>query len=134
MSEETRYEINPLVTPEEVAGIFRAAGLRRPVEDMPRIAEMVEKANFNIGAYQGRRLVGFGRALTDFCYICYLSCLAVHPDCQRRGIGKGIIDLYRQELGEQVTILLLSAPEAMDYYGKIGFQKVGNAWYLPRKG
>jgi hypothetical protein len=35
-------------------------------------------------------------------------------------------------IGEQTMLLLLSAPEAMDYYPKIGFQKVENGWMIKR--
>lgn len=38
----------------------------------------------------------------------------------------------REHLGEEVMLLLLSAPAAMDYYPRIGFEKVDRAFYIPR--
>jgi hypothetical protein len=74
---------------EEVAEVFRRSGIRRPVDDIPRIARMVEHANLIVTARDNDRLVGIARALTDFCFCCYLSDLAVDRDYQRSGSGPG---------------------------------------------
>ena len=60
------------------------------------------------------RLVGFARSLTDFCFCCYLSDLAVDKACQGQGIGKRLIEETRTAAGgAQTTTLLLSAPTAI---------------------
>jgi GNAT superfamily N-acetyltransferase len=94
---------------------------------------MIENANLTLTAWDGERLVGIARTLTDFSYCCYLSDLAVHRDHQRKGIGKELVRRLREMLGDEVMILLLAAPEAMEYYPKIGFEKAENAWKVPRK-
>ena len=67
-------------------------------------------------ARQDGRLVGFARSLTDFCFCCYLSDLAVDKACQGQGIGKRLIEETRvQAGGEFTTTLLLSAPTAMTF-------------------
>jgi hypothetical protein len=35
---------------------------------------------------------------------------------------------------EEVSLLLLSAPEAMDYYPKLGFAKIDNGFVIRRRG
>lgn len=59
--------------------------------------------------------------------------LAVDRSYQKIGIGKALIDHVRKRLGEEVTILLLSAPEAKDYYKPSGFEWVENAWRISRR-
>jgi hypothetical protein len=39
----------------------------------------------------------------------------------------------QEAIGDETMLLLLSAPEADSYYPHIGFEKVNNAWQIPRK-
>lgn len=120
-------------TAEEVAEVFRASGIRRPVDDLERISNMITNANLIITARNHvGKLVGIARALTDFSYCCYLSDLAVDKDYQRKGIGQQLIEQVQKEIGEQSMLLLLAAPEAAEYYPLIGFEKSENAWIIKR--
>jgi len=127
------YCINGPLNPEAVATVLRGSGIRRPVDDVDRIRRMVEGGNLIVTAWDGERLVGIARALTDFSYCCYLSDLAVDKTYQRQGIGKELVRRVREEIGEESMLLLLSAPEAIEYYPKLGFEKVANAWIIHRQ-
>lgn len=119
--------------PAEVIEVFKSSGLKRPVEDLERISRMLQHANLTICARDTGRLVGIARALTDFCYCCYLSDLAVRKEYQRQGIGKELIKKVQEVVGDQTMLLLLSTPEADSYYPHIGFEKVNNAGQIPRQ-
>lgn len=130
------YRVNAPLTVGQVAELFRAcgpSGLRRPVNDVERLQKMIEHANLTLTAWDGEILAAMARALTDFSYCCYLSDLMVHRDYQRKGIGKELVRRLRAILGDEVMILLLAAPEAAEYYPKIGFEKAENAWKIARK-
>lgn len=126
------YHVNAPLQPEALAALFDKSGIRRPTGDLDRLRRMIDNASLTVTARDGERLVGIARALTDFCYCCYLSDLAVDCDYQHRGIGRALVDRVRAEIGEEAALLLLSAPEAMDYYPKIGFEAAGNAWIIKR--
>ena len=126
------YRTNYPVSAEAVAQLFRQSGIRRPVDDLDRIQQMIDHANLTITAWDGELMVGIGRSLTDFSFCCYLSDLAVDKDYQRQGIGKAIVAKTQEILGDDVMLLLLSAPEAMSYYPRIGFEKSDNAWIIQR--
>jgi len=127
------YEINRPLDAADVARLFNASTIRRPTGELPRIARMLEHGNLTVSAWDDGRLVGISRALTDFAYCCYLSDLAVDKAYQRHGIGREMIAITRREIGEQVALILLSAPEAMDYYPKVGFEKIENGYIVKRK-
>jgi predicted N-acetyltransferase YhbS len=127
------YRVNAPLNPESVAAVLRGSGIRRPVDDVDRIRRMVEGGNLIVTAWDGDRLVGIARALTDFSYCCYLSDLAVDAPYQRQGIGKELVRRVREAIGEESMLLLLSAPEAMEYYPKLGFEKATNAWIIHRR-
>ncbi len=128
------YFVNGEVQPEAVAELYRSSGIRRPYEDLARIEKMLTNANLTITAWDRERLVGIARSVTDFSYCCYLSDLAVDQGYQKRGIGKELIQQVKNQLSDEVALILLSAPGAMSYYPLVGFNKAENAWIVPRKG
>ena len=113
-----------------VIALYRAStlGERRPVDDRARMQQMLAHANLVVTAWDGPRLVGIARSLTDFAYCTYLSDLAVDLTYQRSGIGRELIRRTR-ELGGRATVLLFAAPAAVDYYPRIGFS-AGSGWLL----
>lgn len=127
------YSNDRRISPQQLAQVFRASGINRPVEDLPRMAAMLEHANVLISAWDGDRLVGVARGLSDFSYCCYLSDLAVDQAHQHAGIGRMLLERVRTVIGEQSMLLLLAAPSAMEYYPKVGFEAVPNGWIIKRK-
>jgi len=130
---EIVYKYNEPVKAEDVIQVFRNSGITRPIAQKERIQKMLDHANLILTAWDHNRLVGIARALTDFSYCCYLSDLAVDQDYQKSGIGKELIERIRKIIGEEVALILLSAPSAMDYYPKVGFDKVDNGFIIRRK-
>jgi predicted N-acetyltransferase YhbS len=122
---------NPLDL-DDVIDLYRAStlGERRPVGDRPRMAQMLRNANLVITAWDNDLLVGISRALSDFCYVTYLSDLAVRASHQRKGIGKELIRRTQAAAGQKALLLLLAAPAAEDYYPHIGFTHHPQAWTL----
>jgi predicted N-acetyltransferase YhbS len=94
--------------------ILQRSGLaeRRPVGDMVRLERMLQAYNLIITAY--------------------LADLAVTADMQRCGIGRRLVDLARAMVGPQVTLILLSAPAAVDYYPKIGMERFKDCFIFRR--
>lgn len=94
---------------------------------------MFSNADLVFSAWHEGKLVGVCRALTDFSYCCYLSDLAVDKAFQKHGIGRELIARLRLAIGEEVALVLLSAPEATAYYPKVGFEKIDNGFIIKRK-
>lgn len=126
------YKINAPLEAAEVAEIFKSSGIKRPVDDLNRISKMIANADVLVSAWDGENPVGIARAITDDVYCCYLSDLAVRMDYQKMGIGKELVNVLKGHLGEEVMLLLLAAPSAMEYYPKIGFNKLDCAYIIER--
>lgn len=94
---------------------------------------MYTHANLVVSAWENDQLIGVARSLTDFCYCCYLSDLAVHKTYQNQGIGRELIELTRREIGPESMLLLIAAPSAVDYYPKLKMDKVAHGFIYPRK-
>jgi len=126
------YRRNFPLESADVAALFDASGIRRPTNDLARIERMFTHANLAFSAWCEDKLVGVCRALTDFSYCCYLSDLAVDKAYQHHGIGRELISRVRDTIGDEVALILLSAPEAMAYYPKVGFEKIENGFIIKR--
>lgn len=119
---------------DAVIELYRTStlGERRPVDDRARMTLMIRNANLIVTAWDEELLAGIARSVSDFSYCTYLSDLAVRLSHQRRGIGRELIRRTR-ELGGKSTVILLSAPKAVDYYPRIGFTHHPQAWLLAQE-
>lgn len=129
---ELKYRFGNQLELDQVIELYRRStlGERRPVDDRAAMTAMLEHANLVVTAWDGDRLVGISRSLTDFLYVAYLADLAVDIEYQRKGIGRELIRQTRGRLGEKARIVLLAAPAAAEYYGHIGFEHMPRAWML----
>ena len=131
---QIEYKINTPVTAGQLAELFDASEIRRPTDDPDRLQRMIDNANLTVTAWDGDKLVGCARALTDFVWCCYLADLAVHGDYQKQGIGRELVEQVKVTIGNQVSLVLVSAPEAMAFYPRIGLQAIDNGWIRKRTG
>lgn len=116
---------------DAVIELYRAStlGERRPADDRERMRLMLVNANLVVTAWDGERLVGIARSVSDFSFATYLSDLAVRLSHQKQGIGRELIR-RTQEQGGKATVILLSAPKAVEYYPRIGMKSHPSAWTL----
>lgn len=125
------YRLNADVTVDQVIELLVASTLaeRRPVDDRPRMQAMLQCSNLVITAWESDTLVGLARSVSDYAYCTYLSDLAVRKSHQKQGIGTQLIK-YTQAAAPMATVILLSAPAAVDYYPHVGMERHNSAWML----
>ena len=130
------YAVEDGLEADEFVDILKRFGLdkRRPVDKPDVIRAMVENAGLTVTARdENGRLVGVARSVTDFAYCCYLSDLAVDKDRQNQGIGKELMARTKAAAGgDKITMLLLSAPDGMEYYPRAGLEKLDNCFGVRR--
>lgn len=129
---EIEYRYGNDLSVERVIELYNDSGLgeRRPVDDVTIVADMLRHGNLTVSAWAGDLLVGVSRTLTDFSYVGYLSDLAVRRSHQKLGIGTQLIQKTREKMGPRSMLVLLSAPQAVGYYPRIGFSQHPSAWVL----
>ena len=126
------YRVGNDLDLDVVLELYRAStlGERRPVDDRERMRTMLERADIVVTAWDGPLLVGLARSISDFAYCTYLSDLAVRVSHQRQGIGRELIRHTRDAADSRASLILLSAPAAVDYYPRLGFTRHESAWWL----
>ena len=76
---------------DQLAALFNSVGWERRTIDRDRLAQLVRGSQYVISAWDGDRLVGFARAISDGAFNAYLSTVAVLPEYQKRGIGRELV-------------------------------------------
>jgi ribosomal protein S18 acetylase RimI-like enzyme len=126
------YTYDKIPTADQIIQLYDLAGLPRPTSDKARIQKMYDSSNLIVTAWDNDILVGVSRSITDWVWSCYLADLAVHPEYKKSGIGKHLVDLTKEKIGDECMLLLLSVPTAMEYYPKIGMIKEDRAFTILR--
>ena len=131
---EIEYKTNAQISVTEFLDLLNSStlGERRPVGDLDCIKGMLENSNLIISAWDGSKLIGIARSMTDFHYACYLSDLAVAQTHQRKGIGLRLQQITQDQLQPRCKLILISAPAANDYYPSLGYEPSSRCWVLPR--
>ncbi|WP_295365711.1 GNAT family N-acetyltransferase [uncultured Succinivibrio sp.] len=122
---ELTYTTKKLISVESYVDLISSTSLkdRRPLNDYERIEQMLKNASLTVTAWDGNELVGIARSVTDFAYCCYVSDLAVRGKYQKKGIGKKLLQITKDNIHNNAKIILLAAPQAEEYYPHIGFEK-----------
>jgi len=114
----------------EFFDLYKNVGmLKRFIEnkEFDKIQSAFQKSYKVVTAWDGKRLIGSCRMLSDgICYGAIFD-VAVLPEYQKKGIGKGLMNLLIK--GEELmTIHLTSTFGNEDFYKKLGFKKHKTAY------
>jgi ribosomal protein S18 acetylase RimI-like enzyme len=93
------------------------------------IREAFERSARVITAWDGARIVGAARLLTDGICYGWICDVGVLPDHQGRGIGKGLMDRL-MEGNQHLRLFLTSAFGKEGFYRQLGFRRHKSAMAL----
>lgn len=127
-----QFKINANVSASAVIELYKSSGIIRPIDDPARIQAMLDQSNLIITAWDGNQLVGIARSLTDYNYCCYLADLAVKKEHQKSGVGKTLIELTENAIGENTMLIALSSGSIAEYHPKDGFEKTEHGFIITK--
>jgi GNAT superfamily N-acetyltransferase len=76
-----------------------------------------------VGAWDGDRLVGFARAVTDGRFRAYIEDVIVQKPFRRRGVAQLMLSALREELRSVDTVTLFSVSDLVPVYEQAGFRR-----------
>ena len=86
------------------------------------IQRMLENTDYVFSAWDGPRLVGFARVLTDRIYRATLWDVVVHPDYQGRGVGESLMKtILSHPVLSGVDKFWLNTRDKQAFYERFGF-------------
>jgi GNAT superfamily N-acetyltransferase len=89
--------------------------------DRDRAAAALARS-INVGAWDGERLVGAVRLLSDGYFFACVSEILVDPDYQRRGLGRRLMDAALAE-APRGKLFLGAQPEAVGFFERLGYTR-----------
>jgi len=119
------YRVNAHIEPEELSMLFEqqpwTAG--RSAGGMSR---MLEHTALHISAWDGSRLVGFARAVTDMVYRALIDDVIVDGDSQRQGVGTELMTRMACELRDVEKVFLSCGDPVVPFYERLGYVRMYN--------
>ena len=106
---------------QEVAMVIERAPLG--TKDPEKLRRAFENTHTVVFAYDGEKLVGLGRAISDGEYYSGIFDVVVLPEYQGQGIGKRMMDAIHERIPEGATILFASIGKE-PFYEKCGYKKL----------
>ncbi len=120
------------VSVKALIALLRAAGLGGPARmDPDRLQRALDGSTSTVSAWDGDRLVGFARIVSDEASNAYVSTVAVDPRWHDRGLGTRIMRRL-MEGRDEVKLVLEARPGADGFYERLGFQPARHAMARPR--
>jgi ribosomal protein S18 acetylase RimI-like enzyme len=114
----------------DTANLFKVVGWGQREPDDLRLA--FAKSTFKCFAFDDAKLVGIGRTIDDGRYYATIVDVVVHPDYQRRGIGRQIMQNLKARTTGFLVVTLTAAPEVQSFYKKLGWRKLTTEMIFPR--
>jgi GNAT superfamily N-acetyltransferase len=108
------------IPPQAVRDLYSHAGWwpERTVAQIERVLDAAPA----VGAWDGDRLVGFARIVTDGVCRAYVEDVVVHEQYRGRGIGRALMDRLLNEVDDGLVVSLFCKPWLVPFYERQGFQ------------
>lgn len=106
---------------EAVRMFLSDMGWHARVRDPEKFAKMMQASSRTIVAWEGRRIVGFVRAICDEISNGYISLMVIAPDKRRSGIGREMIHHLMGDDHDEITWVLRAGRGSAGFWRKMGF-------------
>lgn len=78
-----------------------------------------------LGLYEGSRMIGMARIVTDFSIVAYLCDVFIHEDFRGQGLGKWLMQsMFEHPDLKHIRRWLLATEDAHGLYRQFGFEQL----------
>ncbi|WP_394937780.1 GNAT family N-acetyltransferase [Psychromicrobium sp. YIM B11713] len=107
---------------EELLSLYHAVGWHAFDHAPGKLMEALRNSTAIAQARHQGQLVGLARVVSDRVSICFLQSLAVHPEFQRQGLGKALVEAIFEPFPLMVRALITGTePAQRAFYESLGF-------------
>ncbi len=118
-----RFEDAP-PAPDATRALYEAVGWTDYARD-PRLLEGLAASTYVTAAYEGERLLGLARCVSDGATIWFLQDLLVLPERQSAGLGRALLARCRARFAGVKRGVLLTEESAAGFYEREGWTRPG---------
>lgn len=105
---------------DNVINLYREAGLGQ--KDADQLREAFTHSYRVVTCWNGEELCGVGRIISDGVYYAIIYDVAVHPECQRQGIGRLLMEELEQSV-PGLRIYLTANFGNEPFYERLGYRR-----------
>ena len=88
---------------------------------------MLKNSTVIVTLWDGKKIIGFGRATSDGAYRAVLWDIIINKEMQGNGLGRKVVDiLLRSPKIKTAEKIYLMTTNHIDFYKTIGFKKISN--------
>ncbi len=109
---------------EKIIALYEANGWSASKEP-EELYEGLMHSHSLITAWDDKKLVGLGSAISDGHLVVYYPHLLVLPEYQGKGIGRIIMEKMQEKYGALHMQMLVADGKAVDFYENAGFERAG---------
>lgn len=95
--------------------------------------EQILKLGISVGAWEGQKLIGFARAVSDGKFRAYVEDVVVYKGHQKIGVGKEIVSKLMNELSDIDVVSLFCEEQFIDFYRDNGFKPSKSQFVMHKK-
>ena len=108
---------------EEIYNLYASVGWEAYLSDMSSLKEGFNNSLLVLGAYENDNLIGIIRAVGDGATIIFIQDILVHPNKQRKGVGRALIKevINRYKNVRQIELVTDNTPLTTAFYKAMGF-------------
>lgn len=113
------------LTAEEFIYLWESVWGNGPTLEQTRLA--MEHTLFRVSVFDGEKIVAMARMIGDMGLDYYIKDVIVHPDYQKKGIGRLLINELLKFVNENgisgtgIFVELCAMPDKIPFYKKFGF-------------
>ena len=121
---------------EQLRRLFEEHSFWAHARSRPQLAAMLRGSQAAVSAWQGRRMVGFGRATSDGVFRAVLWDVVVASPQQGQGLGRRLVaELLRTPAVRGVERVYLMTTNSAGFYRRLGFDSTHRqhllVWHPP---
>jgi GNAT superfamily N-acetyltransferase len=121
---EVTISISDLISEDEVIDIYKAN--KWSSADKPKkLLAALNNSHILVTARISGRLIGIANAISDGHLVVYYPHMLVHPDYQRKGIGRKLMETMQTVYSDFHQQMLTADGEAVKFYQALGFERAG---------
>jgi GNAT superfamily N-acetyltransferase len=120
----TVISLSDCIETDEVIALYKAnlwSSADKPDQLLPALRESHSLVTARING----ELVGLANAISDGYLVAYFPHMLVHPDHQRKGIGRQLMEALLAKYKRFHQLMLTADGDAIAFYESMGFSRAG---------
>lgn len=121
-----QYKVNDSISADILTDLYASVKWTGYTDHPEKMKKLLAGSYYYISAWKGERLVGLIRTIGDGASILYIQDILVHPDFQRRGIGKELMERVIADNASirQMVLITDDTESTKAFYQSVGFKAI----------